>query len=158
MVNVNYSKTERDIQYLRTIIKQNGHKKPVGPAKVAEERQISRAGAYKKMKHLSKHGYGEYIPGEGFLITEKGLKTIKNEIKKHHIVENFLRTHLNLTPKESCQESYRIAPFFSKNLIKKIEEKTDHNIKYKCKFHTEKKVTTKHIPECHWTKQKTLTK
>ncbi|OUJ19228.1 Mn-dependent transcriptional regulator DtxR family [Methanonatronarchaeum thermophilum] len=149
-------KTEKNIQYLRTIIKKNGHKKPIGPSTVAKERNISRAGAYKKMKKLSKQGYGDYIPGKGFLITEKGLKTIKNEIKKHHIVENFLRTHLNLTPEESCKESYKIAPSFSEKLIKKIEQNSEINMKYRCNFHTQQKITNKHLPECHWIKEKTL--
>ncbi len=153
MIKIKNELTEREINYLKTIFKLNGHKKPVGPAKIAKKMNTSRPGALKKLKKLEEKELGTYIKNKGLKINEKGLEKIKEEIEKHHLLEKFLQKNLNLSHEQSCQESAKIANSTSKDLLKVLKSQINLEKPCKCGYEKKENLDIQDLQNCHWLKK-----
>ncbi len=142
--------TEREIEYLKTIFKHEGSRTPIGPAKIAQEMDTSRAGALKKLKKLQEKGFGIYIKSKGLKLNEEGLEKIREEIEKHHLLEKFLQETLDLPHEKSCQESTRIASATSKALLEVLKSKINSEIPCECGYEIGKDSSIEDLQGCHW--------
>lgn len=150
------STTNRDIEYLKSVFKKNGHKKPVGPSQVAKDLDVSRAGSLKKLKRLAKQGFGEYINSRGLILNKQGIKRIKDEMERHHIVEDFFLNSLDIELEVSCEESKKIAPLLSKEVLEEAKKMSSYERDYDCEFNPKKEMKTKNMRKCHWLKSEGL--
>lgn len=148
--------TQRDREYLRALFFLGAHEEPVGPAKLSDMMDISRAGALQKNRRIEKLGYGEYIKNKGILLNEGAVESIKEDISKHHAIEFFFRKTLDMDPEEACQESSNIENVVSPRLMSKIREKFEEELECQCGscIDPDPGSDPKDLYECHWYKKR----
>ncbi len=142
--------TRRDREYLISIFLLNGHEYPVGPAKLARKRNMSRAGALKKMKRLERCDVGEYIPEKGLKLNSQGKKIVENEILRHHMVENFFQKSLDMDFEDACKEAEKLGFEMSGKIIDLIDRHYGDEIESECGLDLEPPFEPEDVIECPW--------
>lgn len=145
--------TLRDREYLRALFLLNSHEEPVGPTELSEIMRVSKVGALQKMKHLDSIDMGEYIKGSGLLLNKKGVEIVEEDIRNHHIFEQFLRKSLGMNYNDACQESEKISSVVSNRLIEKIVVKFEGELNCECGNCMDPPYNPEELRECHWCKK-----
>lgn len=150
------NETQRDREYLRGLFILKAHEKPVGPSDLSDLMEVSRVGALQKMRKIESLGYGEYIENKGLILNDEAIELIKEDIKKHHILEIFFRKSLDMEPEEACKESSSIQPFVRSKLVKKIYEEFEEELDCVCGHcvDPDTDTTPKDLYDCHWYKKR----
>lgn len=144
--------TSRDRKYMRAVYLLNGHKKPVGPAKLAQYMEVSRVGALQKLKRLETFKVGNYIENKGLKLNKKGIKIIEEDIWRHHVLENFFIKQLDMKFSQACEESSKLGNIISDELIRNIYESIDGTIECKCGLCLDPPYEPQKLKKCHWFK------
>jgi Mn-dependent DtxR family transcriptional regulator len=105
------------------------------------------------MKKLEKLGFGKYIYQKGLIINKKAIKLVENDIKRHHILENFFQESLDMTHEQACIESSTIDSFISENLLKNINEKIGPLHQGICGCNLKSPLKPEELRNCHWIKK-----
>jgi Mn-dependent DtxR family transcriptional regulator len=142
--------TKRDQEYLKTIFKLQGSVHPVGPNKLAQIMGVSKVCAFQKMRRLEAIGFGTYIIRKGLILNQKAIKVIEQDIKKHHILEKFLKDTLKITFEEACDHSSHIAPFICDGLVDNIMENMDKKIQCNCGSCMDPTKNKTELENCHY--------
>ncbi len=147
--------TNRDREHLRALFLLRAQDEIVGPSQLSEFMGISRAGAMKKMKKVEDLNYGEYVQGRGIRLNKKATKTIRKDIERHHALELFLRESLDLSQEEACKESDSLEEHVSEDLMKKIQEKYEDELRCECGHCVDPEFDsgTNQLYQCHWVKK-----
>ena len=83
--------TNRDRQYLRAIFRLRGSTRYVGPQELATDMGVTKVCAFQKMRRLEALGLGEYTIRKGLMLNREGAEMVEEEIRKHHLLEKFLK-------------------------------------------------------------------
>lgn len=142
--------TSRDTEYVKTVLCLGGFDDPIGPSRLAEEMDISRVAALKKMRRLEELGLGEYVDSKGLLISDKGLDFVKEEARKHHLVERFLQKSLDLEHDVACGEASKIASNFSDDLLRVLADSFVFDKPCDCGFEASGETDVKDLLNCPW--------
>ncbi|MFW5946808.1 MAG: metal-dependent transcriptional regulator [Candidatus Natronoplasma sp.] len=145
--------TKRDREHMITIFLLGGLNDPIGPSKLAANRDMSRAGALQKMKRLEEYGVGEYMPKKGLKINSRGKEIIDNEILRHHVVENFFQESLGMDFEEACKESSKLSFEMSERMIELIYSSYGDKISCDCGLCLDPPFKPEDLRGCHWCKQ-----
>ena len=100
--------TERDGECLRAVYFLSSTGSPVGPARLARALSVSRVTAMHAMRRLAALGFGEYVAGEGLVLSKDGLAQVEEAIWRHHVVEKLLSQSVDMPCGDACSESSRI--------------------------------------------------
>jgi len=142
--------TNRDKQYLRAVFLLQGSTRPVGPNELALKMGVSKVCAFQKMRRLEAIGVGEYFRRKGLKLNALGVLVIEQDIKKHHILEKFLKESLKMTFQEACEYSNHIGPFISEELIKNIADKLGKKMNCNCGYCLDNPENSAELENCHW--------
>ena len=146
--------TIRDREYLRVIFLLNGIIKPVGPSRLSIYTGISKEAAYQEMRRLEALNLGEYVFKKGLKLNDIATAIVENDVKKHHILEKFLKKSLNIPHKEACIESSKIDPYISEKLMKNIANKISPTNKGYCGCNLSSPIKPEDLKKCNWIKKK----
>lgn len=83
--------TESTEEYLEAIYYLYERGKTATTTSVAKELKVAPASATQMLKKLAKQGYLKYVPYRGVTLTPKGEKIGKKILRKHRVMEKFLR-------------------------------------------------------------------
>ena len=100
--------TNRDREYLRVLYVLNGFTDPVGPVLLSKKIGVTKVCAFQKMHRLEALGYGKYFLREGLKLNKKACRLVKQDIKRHHVIEAFLQKKLGLTHHQACIEAEKL--------------------------------------------------
>lgn len=142
--------TNRDKQYLRALFLMSSHQEPVGPAKIARTMGVSRTGALKKLRRLEFLGYGDYVDNKGLLLNSRGVDVVQKDTLKHHLMEKFLETSLDMDPEEACHESSALDPLISTRLMERVNDKYGEELSCDCGCCIEPYYEPETLVDCHW--------
>ncbi len=145
--------TQRDREHMITIFLLGGNEEPVGPSKLAEKMDMSRAGALQKMKRLEKCNVGEYIPKKGLKLTTAGVKIVEDDIIKHHVVENFFQESLGMEFDKACEEATNLSSDMSERMIDLINSAYGEEISCECGLCLDPPFEPEDLEDCHWCKR-----
>lgn len=148
--------TIRDREYLRAVFILKGVIKPVGPSRLSQYTGVSKEAAFQEMRRLEVLGFGEYFLKKGLKLNNKAISIIENDIKKHHILEKFLKKYLNMSHEEACIESCNIDAFISEKLIKNIAGKIGFTNKGYCGCNLNHPIEPEDLKKCNWVMKKVL--
>ncbi|ABR57048.1 iron dependent repressor [Methanococcus aeolicus Nankai-3] len=107
--------------YLETIylfIKKND--RPIRTTELAQLLNINPSAITSMAKKLHSKEYILYEPYIGIRLTEKGKEVAKKIIRKHKIIESFLRDYLKLDEKKASEEACKIEHVISDETITKL--------------------------------------
>lgn len=101
--------------YLKTIylIEEKGGKATT--LNIANQLKIKSASVTEMLQKLAKENYVSYSPYHGVVLTKKGARTAKKIIRKHRLLETFLKNTLQLSNKEVCEQAGHLGHSFSDN-------------------------------------------
>ncbi|MEF8835605.1 MAG: metal-dependent transcriptional regulator [Candidatus Thermoplasmatota archaeon] len=150
------NETRRDREYLRALFVLKAHEKPAGPSDLSDLMDVSRVGALQKMRKIEELGYGEYIENKGLLLNDEAIEVIREDIEKHHLLEEFFRESLDMEEEEACKESSLIQPFVGSRLIQKIYDEFEEELDCVCGncINPEMNTDPNDLYQCHWFKKK----
>ncbi|UXM85044.1 metal-dependent transcriptional regulator [Methanococcus aeolicus] len=118
--------------YLETIylfIKKND--RPIRTTELAQLLNINPSAITSMAKKLHSKGYILYEPYIGIRLTEKGKEVAKKIIRKHKIIESFLRDYLKLDEKKASEEACKIEHVISDETIAKLYDYMNESKKSK---------------------------
>jgi DtxR family Mn-dependent transcriptional regulator len=96
------------------------HDRPVRTTELAQLLNINPSAITSMAKKLHSKGYILYEPYIGIRLTEKGEKVAKKIIRKHELIELFLRDYLKLDGKKASEEACKIEHVISDETIEKL--------------------------------------
>ncbi|MFO8109555.1 MAG: metal-dependent transcriptional regulator [Thermoplasmata archaeon] len=142
--------TTRDKEYLRALFLLEAYKHPIGPAEVAKMMNVSRVAVLKKMRRLEYMGYGDYVSRKGLLINQRSVNLIQRDVRKHHLLEKFLETTLDMESEEACDESAVLDVSVSNNLLEKMDSKYGEDLHCDCGCCISTYYEPEDLYDCHW--------
>ncbi len=142
--------TGRDREYLRGLFLLKAHEEPVGPAEIAKVMKVSRVATLKKMRRLEYLGYGEYITRKGLKINSEAEELVQKDIRKHHLLEKFLETTLDMGSEEACDESAALDISVSGNLLERMDSKYGNDLNCDCGCCISADYEPEDLYDCHW--------
>jgi Mn-dependent DtxR family transcriptional regulator len=142
--------TSRDKEYLRVIYLLDGYNQPVGPAKLAETLGVSKVCAFQKMHRLQAMGYGDYVTYNGLKINDSALEIIKQDVQKHHIIEEFLQKNTGLSHHDACQEANILSKSISEKLYDQIMQNMAFHKSSCCGYSLVQPLTPDNLAKCPW--------
>ena len=145
--------TNRDREYLRGIFLLEGTIKPVGPSQLSKCIGVSKEAAFQEMRRLEFLGFGKYIPKEGLKLNDNAISIVENDVKRHHILEKFLKKTLNMSHKDACDESINIDPYISEKLMNNISNKIGLFDICDCGCIIKSPIEIKDLKNCNWVKR-----
>ncbi|WP_421077826.1 metal-dependent transcriptional regulator [Methanothermococcus sp. Ax23] len=98
------------------------HKRPVKTTELAKILNVNPSAITSMAKKLHSEGYVIYEPYVGILLSKKGEEVAKKTIRKHRIIETFLRDCLGMDADKSSEEACRIEHAISEETIEKLYE------------------------------------
>ncbi|MFP4608144.1 MAG: metal-dependent transcriptional regulator, partial [Candidatus Aenigmatarchaeota archaeon] len=131
-----------------------GREEPVGPSRLAERMDVSRAGALQKMKRLERLDVGEYVPRKGLKLNRKGVKAVEDDIFRHHVVEYFFQKTLEMDFEEACEQAEKLGNDMSDRVIELIRENCKEGMECRCGLCLDPPYDPKALKKCHWLKKK----
>ena len=144
------SLTHRDKEYLRVIFALNGAYEPVGPVKLAKNMGVSKECAYQKMQRLTHLGYGNYLLRQGFTLNKKAIQLIQEDIKRHHILEQFLQETLHLSHHQACKEATNMDAIASSTLYHHLMKHITLYPSSCCGYNPSEHLTPQILKRCPW--------
>lgn len=124
MITIGISKT--NLEYLR-VLYDNGNKFNTVPLKkFSDELKVDLETVRLKLKKLDEMDYIHYIPHQGAILKNKGLKMIEKIDKKHRTFKGIISNFLNLTMGNIYKHTLRIGHHYentSKNNYSINDEK-----------------------------------
>lgn len=145
--------TNRDKQYLRAVFLLQGSTREVGPKELAGKIGVTKVCAFQKMRRLEAMGYGKYLIRKGLKLNETGISIVKQDIKKHHVLERFLKDTFKMTTQEACDHSNHIGPFICNKLMDNIENKIESVMDCHCGHCLGTPKNPAELEHCHWLKR-----
>ncbi len=111
--------------YLKTIYKLESGK-PVSTTQIAEEMSISGASVTGMLKRLSKLKLVNYNAYHGVTLSKEGLSNALAVIRKHRLLETYLKENLNYDLQYVHDEACKLEHVVSDMFINKIEDILDN--------------------------------
>ena len=145
--------TNRDRQYLRVIFRLKGSSRYVGPKELANAMGVTKVCAFQKMRRLEALGMGEYTIRKGLMLNNEGAALVEEEIRKHHVLERFLKDTLNMSQEEACNHSSHMGPSVCEEMLNSITENMGEDIDCECGHCLHDCNDHKGAEECHWLKK-----
>ncbi|EHP85464.1 metal-dependent transcriptional regulator [Methanotorris formicicus] len=96
------------------------HKRPVKTTELARILHVNPSAITSMAKKLHSEGYIIYEPYVGIQLTEKGEEIAKKVIRKHRIIEDFLKEFLKLDEKKATEEACKIEHAISEETVEKL--------------------------------------
>ena len=115
---------------------------------------VTKEAAFQEMRRLEILGFGKYVLKKGLKLNNKAILIVEKDIKKHHILEKFLKKTLNISHKDACIESSKIDPFISEKLIKNIVSKIGIINKGFCGCNLKSPIDPEDLKKCNWIKKR----
>ena len=116
--------TESIEEYLEAIYRLGERGETATTTSVAKELKVAPASVTEMLKKLAKQGYLKYAPYRGVTLTPKGEKIGKKILRKHRVMEKFLRT-LGLPKsrihKDACELEHHIPDDLERAIHQKVE-------------------------------------
>ena len=116
--------TESTEEYLEAIYYLYERGEAATTTNVAKELKVAPASATQMLKKLAKQGYLKYVPYRGVTLTLKGEKIGKKVLRKHRVMEKFLRT-LGLPKsrvhKDACELEHHIPDDLERAIRQRFE-------------------------------------
>lgn len=100
-------------------------------AQLARILNISRASVSEALTKLVNKELVTYNRYEFISLTEKGLAEAKRVYTKHHILEDFFKNVLGISPDEANENACKIEHIISENVLSKIEKFSNFYKKHK---------------------------
>lgn len=144
--------TNRDKEYLRVLFLLRGSVNPVGPVELSKKIGVSKVCAFQKMRRLEVLGYGKYILRKGLQLNNRAISVVEQDIKRHHIIEEFLQSKLGLSHEMACIEAEELDKSMSKHLFNKIKKNSTLSSSC-CTYDPVKKPTANDLKKCPWMKR-----
>jgi Mn-dependent DtxR family transcriptional regulator len=145
--------TERDAQCLRAVYFLGGDGRPVGPTRLARVLGVTRVTAMSALRRLAALGFGEYLPGEGFLIGREGVDEVENSIWRHHVVERLITQSMGMSCDDACSESSRIQFGLSDEFVKAAYERLGRPDNCDCGCALSPPYDRESLSGCNWCRQ-----
>ncbi|MGE5444509.1 MAG: metal-dependent transcriptional regulator [Ignavibacteriales bacterium] len=112
--------------YLKAIYKLQKQQGRVTTSSIAEKLALSDATVTVMIKRLSKGKFLKHIPYHGVVLTEEGEKLALKVIRRHRLVELFLKEVLGLDWDKVHDEAEKLEHFISDEIL----ERMDHVLRY----------------------------
>ncbi len=141
--------TSRDREYIQMILMLDGVEDPVSPSKLAENMEVSRVAALKKMKRLASIGLGNYIPNQGMILNDESKDILRDTSRRHHIVEKYLQESLDLAQEKACKEAVKIASLLGDESIENMYSSINDPI-CDCGYRIGDELEVGTLKRCHW--------
>jgi len=145
--------TIRDREYLKAIFLLKGATIPVGPSPLSKSIGVTKEAAFQEMRRLEVLGFGKYILKKGLKLNNNAISIIKNDFKRHHILEKFLKKSLNMSHEEACEESTNIDLYISEKLMNNISNKIGQFNTCNCGCNLKSPLELKDLKNCNWIKK-----
>lgn len=113
-------------EYLRAIYKVSEQKEQVTTTDIADKLQVSAASATTMTKKLDLAGYVRHTPYQGVTLTDEGRMVALRVLRRHRLLECFLKEVLKFSASEIHEESDRIEPHISESFEDRIDAVLDH--------------------------------
>lgn len=143
----------RDREYLRACFALGASNAGVGPVALAKRMGVTKVCAYQKMRRLEALGLGEYIGRAGLKLNAAGVSAVKSDIRRHHMLEEFLIDTLKMDHEEACAESSKMNDHMSMRVIEGINKRLKSPA-CKCDDCAEHADDLKSLEGCHWLRGK----
>ena len=98
------------------------HKRPIKTTELANMLNVNPSAITSMAKKLHSEGYVIYEPYVGIILSEKGEIIAKKTLRKHDIIEEFLRDYLNIDAKKSSEEACKLEHAISEETVEKLYE------------------------------------
>lgn len=108
--------------YLKTIIQLYGDSNVVSNKQLAEAMQVSAASVTDMNNRLTREGYLTYRPYKGVQLTQKGIETATNLIRKHRLWEVFLKEKLGYSWDEVHDDAELLEHHTSDLLLERLDK------------------------------------
>lgn len=108
--------------YLKNIYHLQAEQRNVNTSSLAAKLRISPASVSEMVSKLSKSGHIKNTPYHGFKLTTNGEKIAVNLVRKHRLIEVFLKEHLKYPWDEVHSEAERFEHVCSDDFIDKLDE------------------------------------
>lgn len=108
--------------YLKTIYKLQNHKARVTTSAIAGKLTVSDATVTSMIKKLAREKYLMHVSYHGVVLTDKGEKIAIGVIRKHRLVELFLKEVLGLEWDKVHAEAERLEHVISDEIIERIDQ------------------------------------
>jgi len=107
--------------YLKAIYKLQKGKEKVTTSSIAERLQLSNATVTSMIKKLAKEKFVKHMSYHGVVLTEIGQKTAVEVIRRHRLVELFLKEILELEWDKVHDEAEKLEHYISDELLESID-------------------------------------
>lgn len=115
--------TESTEEYLEAIYRLNERGEAATTMRIAKELKVTPASATQMLKKLAKQGYLKHKPYSGVTLTSRGKKVGKEILRKHRVMEKFLRT-LGLPDlrvhKDACELEHHIPDDLERAIYQRV--------------------------------------
>jgi len=108
--------------YIKTIYSLNGAYEKVGNKHIANKLGVSAASVTEMNSRLVKENFVSHYPYKGVQLTDKGIRTANQLIRKHRIWEVFLHDKLDFKWEEVHSEADRLEHASSDKVIERLNE------------------------------------
>ncbi|WP_292459725.1 metal-dependent transcriptional regulator [Methanothermococcus sp.] len=98
------------------------NKRPVKTTELAKILNVNPSAITSMAKKLHAEGYVVYEPYVGILLSKKGEEVAKKTIRKHRIIESFLKNCLGIDAHKSSEEACKMEHVISEETIEKLYE------------------------------------
>ena len=98
------------------------YKRPIKTTELANILNVNPSAITSMAKKLHSEGYVIYEPYVGIMLSEKGKDIAKRTLRKHIILEEFLKTYLKVDAKKSSEEACKLEHAVSEETIEKLYE------------------------------------
>jgi len=112
--------------YLKAVYKLQIGKEKVTTSAIAERLNLSNASVTSMIKKLSRQKFVKHISYRGVVLTEKGEKEAINVIRRHRLVELFLKEILKLDWDKVHDEAERLEHYISNEILDTIDRILDY--------------------------------
>lgn len=112
-------------EYLEVLYRNGSHKEQVSTTTLSKNLKIAPGSVTQMLKKLEKLGYIEYIPYQGAILTDKGMKIAQKITRKHRILEKFLSDVLNISEdnihSQACDMEHSLSDEAERALCRLLE-------------------------------------